>query len=320
MTLDAVQRRLERAANGFVDTPPTPQSPPEADPSGGMTIDFGTVLNIFGATDVGGRRLVNQGGDFRRYLQAQTTSFDIDVRQFMSFDLVRGEGGASERRLRFTPKLGDFTGSKMKIKFDFENPLYVSTGEKPDRIISQFTDPRLLMDPNTGMFVQTPGMITELPRMLLSDDATEILGASCFLVASATNTMIVVMVLIAFSLVAMTKSIWQFINTIQVLAYMRWMVEWPANADLGYQCLDYAVSGRLQTDILWNVYEIARYGDKWDKIHISEYKDYPPFVDQPDNLLKALGVYPILFVLIFIAMIYTFVLKRCKAKNIKMRR
>ena len=70
------------------------------------------------------------------------------------------------------------------------------------------------MDPNTGMFVQSPGMITKLPRMLLSDDATEILGASCFMVASATNTLIVILVLIAFSLVAMTKSIWQFINTI----------------------------------------------------------------------------------------------------------
>ena len=126
----------------------------------------------------------------------------------MSFDLVQGEGGASEKRLRFTPRLGDFTGTQMTIKFDFENPLYVSTGDTPDRIISQFTDPRLLMDPETGMFVQTPGMITELPRMLLSDDATEILGASCFLVASATNTAIVVFVLIAFSLVAMTKSIW----------------------------------------------------------------------------------------------------------------
>lgn len=155
----------------------------------------------------------------------------------------------------------------------------MSTGEAPDRIISQFTDPRLLMDPQTGMFVQTPGMITELPRMLLSDDATEILGASCFLVASATNTMIVVMVLIAFSLVAMTKSIWQFINTIQLLAYMRWMVEWPANAELGYQCLDYSVSGRLQTDILWNLYEIARYGDKWDKTAVADHKEYPKFVD-----------------------------------------
>jgi len=163
----------------------------------------------------------------------------------MSFDLIRGESSAEERKLRFEPVLDDFTGSKLSIKFEFDNPLYVSIGETPDRIVAQFTDPRLLIDPETGMFVQTPGMISELPRMLLSDDATEVLGASCFLVASATNTFIVVLILIAFSLVAMTKSIWQFVNTIQILAYMRWMVEWPANADLGFKCLEYTVSGRV---------------------------------------------------------------------------
>ena len=60
--------------------------------------------------------------------------------------------------------------------------------------------------------------------MLLSDEATEVLGASSYLVASMTNTLIIVLILIAFSLVAMTKSIWQFVNTIQVLAYLRWIV------------------------------------------------------------------------------------------------
>jgi len=43
-------------------------------------------------------------------------------------------------------------------------------------------------------------------------------------------------------------------------------------------------------------------------------------VDEPYNLAKALGVYPFLAILIAFAMIYTFMLKRCKAKNIKMRR
>ena len=126
----------------------------------------------------------------------------------MSFELVRGENSAAERKLRYTARLGDFSNGELKIEFDFENPLYVSAGDEPDQIVAQFTDPRLLLDPETGMFVQSPGMITELPKMLLSDDATEILGASCFLVASATNTMIIVFILIAFSLVAMTKSIW----------------------------------------------------------------------------------------------------------------
>lgn len=153
----------------------------------------------------------------------------------MSFDLVRGENSATERKLRYKAKLDGFEGGdELKIKFEFENPLYVSTGDKPDRMIAQFTDPRLLLDPDTGMFVQNPGIITELPRMLLSDDATEVLGASCYMVASATNTLIIVFILIAFSLVAMTKSIWQFVNTIQLLAYMQWMVRWPANAELGF--------------------------------------------------------------------------------------
>jgi len=41
----------------------------------------------------------------------------------------------------------------MTIAFEFENPLEVSIGDTPDRIVAKFTDPRMLMDPNTGMFV-----------------------------------------------------------------------------------------------------------------------------------------------------------------------
>jgi len=120
----AAQRRLERKASGFDDDkPPTPASPPTASPDATLEIDFGKVLNLFGDTDVSGRRLLprsdSSSGSFRRRLQAADKSFDIDVRQFMSFELVRGDGAATERKLRFTPKLGDFTGSKMKIKFDF---------------------------------------------------------------------------------------------------------------------------------------------------------------------------------------------------------
>lgn len=163
-------------------------------------------------------------------------------------------------------------------------------------------------------------MISELPRMLLSDDATEILGASCFLVASATNTMVIIFILVAFSLVAMTKSIWQFVNMIQMLAYLRWLVEWPANADLGYKCLDFSVSGRLQTDIMWNVLEIALYGDDYDKKLRSDVEGYPAFIDEQNNLAKALGIYPLLALLIVGTMIYVLVLKKCKSKNLKMRR
>lgn len=41
----------------------------------------------------------------------------------------------------------------MVIKFDFENPLEVSIGTTPDKIVAKFSDPRLLYDSETGMFV-----------------------------------------------------------------------------------------------------------------------------------------------------------------------
>lgn len=71
----------------------------------------------------------------------------------MSFELIRGESSAPERKLSYTPKLDSFEDGKMTIKFDFDHPLYVSTGDTPDRIVAKFTDPRMLMDPTTGMFV-----------------------------------------------------------------------------------------------------------------------------------------------------------------------
>ena len=161
-----------------------------------MTIKMSTAVDLFGDTDISRlRRLQPNFSDGRRALQESNTSLNIDINTFMSFDLVRGENSATERKLRYKAKLDGFEGGdELKIKFEFENPLYVSTGDKPDRMIAQFTDPRLLLDPDTGMFVQNPGIITELPRMLLSDDATEVLGASCYMVASATNTLIIVFI------------------------------------------------------------------------------------------------------------------------------
>ena len=56
----------------------------------------------------------------------------------MSFELVRGESSAPERKLSYTPKLDSFEDGKMTIKFDFDHPLYVSTGDTPDRIVAKF--------------------------------------------------------------------------------------------------------------------------------------------------------------------------------------
>lgn len=62
--------------------------------------------------------------------------FEIDITQFMSFDLVRGTDSAPERKLGFTPSMDSFDDGVMKLSFDFQNPLYISNGETPDRIVA----------------------------------------------------------------------------------------------------------------------------------------------------------------------------------------
>jgi len=69
--------------------------------------------------------------------------------------------------------------------------------------------------------------------MFMSDSATDVLMASCNVMASATNTALLLFIIVGFSLAAMTKSIWNFINLIQIIAYLQYFVEWPANASLG---------------------------------------------------------------------------------------
>ena len=166
---------------------------------------FGDNLDNDSASSVGSRR------NLQDY---QNKGLKIDVSKFMKFTLVPGDGAADIRLLRFKPELSSFSDNRMEISFVFDNPLEVSTGDTPDLIIAEFTDPRLLVDPKTGMFVQNEGMITKLPRLLLSDNSTEVLVGVCSVVSSVANVMLIVAIVVAFYLSSVSKSIWQLVNVV----------------------------------------------------------------------------------------------------------
>jgi len=108
----------------------------------------------------------------------------------------------------------------MVINFDFDYPLEVSRGAQPDKIVAFFTDPRLLMDPVSGMFIQSNGIVIEVPQQFIKSPGTEVLKAVCNVASTATGTVLLVAIVIALSLTALTKSVWTFINMVQVLAYL----------------------------------------------------------------------------------------------------
>ena len=150
--------------------------------------------------------------------------------------------------------------------------------------------------------------------------ATAMLQAGCNVASTATGTLILLSIVVALSLTAMTKSIWTFVNMIQVIAYLRYFVEWSANASFGFECMDYAVTGRLQTNFIWAAYDLVVEGLNFNlekETYENSWIEY--LVDEP-NLLRSLGVYPALFVLVILAMLYCSILSFCKNSNLSIRR
>lgn len=203
----ATQRRFQRQSAGFTeDRPPTSQIT-EITAFAEIRISLSTIASLIGDVDTATAR--RRGRMLQSY---DNNGIEIDIQDFMSFEYVRGQDAAEADMLRFEPYLKAFGGTELVVQFEFENPLEVSIGSTPDQIVTKFTDPRLLYDAETGMFIQNSGMVSELPRMLMSDSATDVLMASCNILASATNTALLLFILIGLSLTAMTKSIWHFIN------------------------------------------------------------------------------------------------------------
>ena len=86
------------------------------------------------------------------------------------------------------------------------------------------------------------------------------------------------------------------------------------------ECMDMSVTGRLQTDFSWAAYDLVvnglgfisedeKYETKWVKY----------LVDEP-NLLRSLGVYPLLFLIILLFMLYSSILAFGKNNNLSVRR
>jgi hypothetical protein len=82
---------------------------------------------------------------------------------------------------------------------------------------------------------------------------------------------------------------------------------------MGLQCLDYSVSGRLQTDFVWNLVELFLNRVDYTK------QLYGEIVDST-NIFKATGVYPVILVCILLTMIYSGCLRLWRNKNLNIRR
>ena len=167
-----------------------------------------------------------------RALQTITNGkIDFNINDFMKFELVPGEESADPSLLRFNPILSDFTGTTFSVRFDWDFPLQVSTGKTPDKVKSEFIDPRLFFDPTSGMFAFNPQpMYSDIPQQFIRSAAADGLKASCEMFSISTVIFVAVAIITSLVLTGLSKSVWSFVNLVQLMAYLKFFGAWPANA------------------------------------------------------------------------------------------
>lgn len=112
------------------------------------------------------------------------------------------------------------------------------------------------------------------------------------------------MIIISLVLSGISKSVWFFVNTIQLMAYLRFFVTWPANSQLVLECFESAITGLSLSELFWQMLG-SDYNDFADAQRFTE--PLNPLIGET-NLLRSLGLYPWIFALFIFLTVATFVM------------
>ena len=87
-----------------------------------------------------------------------------------------------------------------------------------------------------------------LPKMLPGKAAVQVLETTKQSIESATNTVVVAQIIITLLLALSLKSMWNLMNVIQVLAYVRFFSGWPAIILEVFKYMDNAITLKPVSD------------------------------------------------------------------------
>ena len=140
--------------------------------------------------------------------------------------MYRGaEDSASNEELKFKVVSTGIKNSKLGFKFEFDSPLSVSVGETQDVVIGTIVNESFFASQNSGMGIKKGTPIEILLPKLLSNDE---FGAAGEAIEAASRTIVITQICVTVVMAVSLKQMWNFMNVVQVLAYIRFFAAWPA--------------------------------------------------------------------------------------------
>ena len=125
----------------------------------------------------------------------------------------------------------DLDDQTLSLKFKFENPLSLSIGDKPDILTIEFVEPELFTSKETGKTLPPKSVITyAIPKQFPSEASYKIAVLAGSTVQAAANTAFLSQFGVTICLAVSLKAMWNLMHVMQVMAYLRLIVSWPANS------------------------------------------------------------------------------------------
>ena len=162
----------------------------------------------------------------------------------MQFELIRGANdSALLEEIEFAIELSEFTARSMRLKFEFIDPLSISTGKTPDKFRATIVEPNLFISKQSGKTVKKDTEIeVEIPRQFPTEGERKIIEATGVTVEAAASTAGLSQLFISIVMAVSLKAMWNLMNVMQVFAYLRHMGIYPANLAVILESVHNAVS------------------------------------------------------------------------------
>ena len=144
--------------------------------------------------------------------------------------------------LIFTMLLVELSEKRLVLQAEFQNPLSVSIGSKPDVLKVQIVDPNLFIGKESGKTLQTDSVYEmTIPRLFNNQQTFEIVTSADEALGSVYQLSSTTTLLIALFINFSMKPLWIFKNVMQVIVHCRILRQLPANLGTTLDALNYAV-------------------------------------------------------------------------------
>ena len=140
--------------------------------------------------------------------------------------------------------LTSYDSRSISLKLAFEFPLSISVGVLPDIVEISFMEPGLFVSAETGkaMRIDSRPALSAIPKQFPSEDLFELVAAAGSTVQFAANTAFLSQFGVTIFLAVSLKAMWNLMHVMQVMAYLRLVVAWPANSHMMLKSMHNAIT------------------------------------------------------------------------------